>query len=107
MTANWAPYYGTDTYDIYEIYVDLRPAERVVLTPLGPYVPPETVTEFASITVDTSVMPARPQCLLDALETRGVRQTSLPSRPLPGRGHHPDRLRPKRGPLARLARLTR
>ncbi len=107
MTANWAPFYGTDTHNTYEVYVDLRRAERDVRTPLGPYVPPETILEFASATVDMPAMPDRPQRLLEALESRGVRHTRLASRPLPGRGHHPDRLRPKRGPLAKLVQLTR
>jgi hypothetical protein len=107
VTANWAPYYGTDTHNTYEIYVELRRPERDVHTPLGPYVPPETIVEFASAAVEMPAMADRPQRLLKALESRGVRQTRLPNRPLPGRGHHPDRLRPKRGPLAKLAQLAR
>ena len=107
MTANWAPYYGTDTQETYEIYVDVRRAEREVHTQLGPYVPPATILEFASLTVGPAAATTRPQRLSKALAARGVRHTRLPDRPLPGRGHQPDRLRPKRNPLARLAKLAR
>lgn len=56
---------------------------------------------------DSKSPTARPLRLSEALASRGIRQTRLSDRPPPGRGHHPDRLRPKPGPLATLTRLAR
>ncbi len=105
MITNGVQHSRGSTTDCYEIYVDLRAVATGTTTPLGPYVPPAIAAEFSRGTDGATQMSTDqgPWGLSTALRSRGAHRVTSSTRPLPGRDHRPDTLRPKRTMLSRVA----
>jgi hypothetical protein len=97
---------GPARCDTYEVYVDLVPIDSSHRSPLGPYAPPETAVEFATVKADAHAAADRPQSLSHALERRGVYPTHSTGRAIPESDQSRFRLRRRRGLIARLGRLV-